>query len=133
LATLALYFRQSLLVAYIALGVLIGPYGLKWVEDPQVIKQFSNFGIIFLLFLMGLNLQPQNLLNIIEAPMTTDSTKEKPNQRPISPPNAAKNKALNNVTKVALRSMFNKFCGCRFNPIRNKRKMMPKFENCLMT
>jgi Kef-type K+ transport system membrane component KefB len=39
LATLALYARQSLLVVYILLGVLLGPSGLNWVSDPEVIGQ----------------------------------------------------------------------------------------------
>lgn len=63
LATLALFTRQSLLVAYIVLGALFGPYGLKFIHNPETIKQAGDVGIIFLLFLLGLNLQPQNLLH----------------------------------------------------------------------
>jgi len=63
LSTLALYTRQSLLVAYILLGALIGPWGLKLVSDAELIKQTGDIGIIFLLFLLGLNLHPQDLLN----------------------------------------------------------------------
>jgi len=66
LATLALYTRQSLLVAYIFLGVILGPPGLGWVSDVNLIHQFADFGIIFLLFLMGLHLQPQNLLSMLK-------------------------------------------------------------------
>ncbi len=63
LATLALFTRQSLLVAYIALGALLGPWGLKLINNNEVIKQTGDIGIIFLLFLLGLDLQPQNLLH----------------------------------------------------------------------
>ncbi len=63
LSTLALFTRQSLLVAYIALGALFGPFGLKFVDNPAIIQQAGDIGIIFLLFLLGLNLQPQNLLH----------------------------------------------------------------------
>ncbi len=63
LATLALFTRQSLLVAYIVLGAILGPWGLKLVKDSVLIKQAGDIGIIFLLFLLGLNLQPQNLLH----------------------------------------------------------------------
>jgi Kef-type K+ transport system membrane component KefB len=63
LSTLALYTRQSLLVAYIVLGTLFGPFGLKLVNNPAIIQQAGDIGIIFLLFLLGLNLQPQNLLH----------------------------------------------------------------------
>ncbi len=64
-STLALYTRQSLLVAYMLLGLLIGPWGLKLIVNPDVIQRTSDVGIIFLLFLIGLNLQPQRLLRVI--------------------------------------------------------------------
>lgn len=63
LATIALFTRQSLLVAYMALGALLGPWGLKLVKDSAIIQQTGDIGIIFLLFLLGLHLQPQNLLH----------------------------------------------------------------------
>jgi Kef-type K+ transport system membrane component KefB len=62
LATLALFARQSLLVAYIALGALLGPWGLGLVEDAAVVSDVSNTGIMFLLFLLGLDLHPQDLI-----------------------------------------------------------------------
>ena len=61
LAALALFARQSLLVAYILLGGLAGPWGLQLVTDASVIQQIGHIGIIFLLFLLGLNLQPSQL------------------------------------------------------------------------
>lgn len=64
-ATLALYARQSLLVAYILLGVLFGPSLLGVVSDPELVRNISEFGITFLLFLLGLNLQPQELLRMV--------------------------------------------------------------------
>src|SRR3990167_6044126 len=63
LSTLALFTRQSLLVAYIALGALLGPWGLRLVSDSTIIEQAGEIGIIFLLFLLGLHLQPQNLFH----------------------------------------------------------------------
>ncbi len=61
LATLALFTRQSLLVAYMLLGVILGPYGLKLVPTSKFITQTGHIGIIFLLFLLGLHLHPQKL------------------------------------------------------------------------
>jgi Kef-type K+ transport system membrane component KefB len=61
LATLALYARQSMLVAYILLGMAIGPSSLGLVKDVQLLQDLSHVGIVFLLFLLGLNLHPQNL------------------------------------------------------------------------
>jgi Kef-type K+ transport system membrane component KefB len=65
LAALALYARQSLLVAYILLGGIVGPWGLKLVNDPEIIQQIGHIGIIFLLFLLGLNLQPAQLARML--------------------------------------------------------------------
>ncbi len=61
LATLALYARQSLLVSYILLGILLGPSALGLVQDIALFQQLAHVGIVFLLFLLGLNLHPQNL------------------------------------------------------------------------
>lgn len=65
LATLALYAHQSLLVVYIVLGILLGPSGLKLVTDPDLVKHISHAGIIFLLFLLGLNLPPEKLIQLV--------------------------------------------------------------------
>ena len=62
LATIALYTRQPLIIAYIVLGALIGPYGLGYVTDLDLLSDIAHFGIIFLLFLLGLDMQPQALL-----------------------------------------------------------------------
>ncbi len=62
LSTLALFFRQPLLVAYIVVGVVLGPYGLSYISDPSLLTDISEFGIIFLLFLLGLDMQPAKLL-----------------------------------------------------------------------
>jgi Kef-type K+ transport system, predicted NAD-binding component len=61
-STLALFTRQSMLVAYILLGAVLGPYGLKWLPDPTLVNNVGDVGIIFLLFLLGLHLPPQKFL-----------------------------------------------------------------------
>ncbi|HFD80900.1 MAG TPA: cation:proton antiporter [Gammaproteobacteria bacterium] len=61
LATAALYARQSILVAYILLGMAIGPSALGLVRDVSLLGELSHVGIVFLLFLLGLNLHPQDL------------------------------------------------------------------------
>lgn len=63
LSTVALFTRQSLLVAYIVLGAILGPWGLKLLDNTETIDQAGQIGIIFLLFLLGLHLQPQSLLH----------------------------------------------------------------------
>ncbi len=71
LATLALYSRQPLLVAYIALGVLLGPYGFELVTDARLLSEIAEFGIVFLLFLVGLDLPPRKLRNMVGETMLT--------------------------------------------------------------
>ena len=60
-ATVALYARQALLIAYIAVGALLGPWALDLVSNPTLLADIANVGILFLLFLLGLNLEPQEL------------------------------------------------------------------------
>jgi Kef-type K+ transport system membrane component KefB len=60
-ASVALFTRQPLIIAYIALGACIGPYGLSMVTDLDLLSDIGHVGIIFLLFLLGLDMQPQAL------------------------------------------------------------------------
>lgn len=72
IATVALYARQSLLIAYIALGLLAGPHVLGLISDPSLIDDIAKVGIIFLLFLLGLNLEPDELIKLLrEATVVT--------------------------------------------------------------
>lgn len=61
LSTVALLTRQSMLVAYMVLGIVLGPWGLKLVGDSAIVQRIGDVGIIFLLFLLGLHLPPQKL------------------------------------------------------------------------
>lgn len=70
MAALALYARQSLLVAYIVLGWLAGPWGLSLVRDADLIEGIGHVGIIFLLYLLGLNLHPQKLMRLLREALT---------------------------------------------------------------
>ncbi|MDP7594312.1 MAG: cation:proton antiporter [Pseudomonadales bacterium] len=65
LATFALFTRQPLIVAYIAIGILLGPSGTSLVSGPALINSIAKIGIIFLLFLLGLDMQPSKLLNML--------------------------------------------------------------------
>ncbi|MGI9311575.1 MAG: cation:proton antiporter [bacterium] len=65
LATAALYLRQAMLVAYLALGSLLGPWGLALVTDAELIGDIARIGIIFLLFLLGLDLSPRKLIHLL--------------------------------------------------------------------
>lgn len=65
LATVALYTRQPLIIAYIILGALVGPYGFGWIEEAKSLSDMSTIGIIFLLFLLGLDMQPSALFSVL--------------------------------------------------------------------
>lgn len=62
--TLMLWTRQALIIGYILAGVVAGPWVLAWVSDTRVIGNLSEAGIIFLLFLLGLDLTPQKLFEL---------------------------------------------------------------------
>jgi len=65
LATLALYARQAMLVSYILLGILLGPSVFGLVSDAEIVREVAHIGIIFLLFLLGINLPPQKLVQLV--------------------------------------------------------------------
>ncbi len=65
LATLFLYLKQPIILAYIALGVAIGPSGIGLINNPHHIEQLSQVGIILLLFLIGLNLRPDRMAGLV--------------------------------------------------------------------
>lgn len=48
-------------LGFLGAGMLIGPWGLRLVQDVETILHFSEFGVVLLLFLIGLELQPSRL------------------------------------------------------------------------
>ena len=67
LATLALFSRQPLIVVYIVTGIILGPSGLAFIDNHQLISDIAKFGIIFLLFLLGLEMQPAKLMKTLKS------------------------------------------------------------------
>ena len=49
------------IIGYLAAGIAIGPWGLKLVTDPQTILSVAEFGVVLMLFLVGLELEPRRL------------------------------------------------------------------------
>ena len=66
LATIALFAKQAMIVAYIAVGIILGPSVLNVIPNTAASSEVAQVGIMFLLFLLGLNLHPQNLLVTIK-------------------------------------------------------------------
>ncbi len=60
----ARFLRLGSIIGYLAAGILIGPWGLKFVTDPQQMLQFAEFGVVLMLFLVGLELEPQRLWSL---------------------------------------------------------------------
>ncbi|MEZ9481722.1 glutathione-regulated potassium-efflux system protein KefB [Vibrio splendidus] len=48
-------------LGYLLAGVAIGPWGLGLISDVEAILHFSEFGVVLLLFLIGLELNPKKL------------------------------------------------------------------------
>jgi glutathione-regulated potassium-efflux system ancillary protein KefC/glutathione-regulated potassium-efflux system protein KefB len=48
-------------LGYLAAGIVIGPFGFAFVADPEHILHFAELGVVFLLFIVGLELKPSRL------------------------------------------------------------------------
>ncbi|MES1979310.1 MAG: glutathione-regulated potassium-efflux system protein KefC [Pseudomonadota bacterium] len=52
------------IIGYLAAGIGIGPWGLGLVTNVQDILHFAEFGVVLMLFLVGLELEPKRLWNL---------------------------------------------------------------------
>jgi glutathione-regulated potassium-efflux system ancillary protein KefC len=48
-------------LGYLAAGCIIGPYGLRFVESPEATLEFAEIGVVLMLFVIGLELDPSHL------------------------------------------------------------------------
>jgi len=48
-------------LGYLAAGCIIGPFGLRLVEDPEATLEFAEIGVVLMLFVIGLELDPTHL------------------------------------------------------------------------
>ena len=56
--------KQPAVVGEILAGVVIGPSLLRWVEPSEMIGVLAEFGVIFLLFNVGLETKPQSIFQV---------------------------------------------------------------------
>jgi monovalent cation:proton antiporter-2 (CPA2) family protein len=49
------------ILGYLAAGAAIGPWGLRVIVEVPLIRRISEFGVVFLLFLIGIELKPSRL------------------------------------------------------------------------
>lgn len=54
-------FGLGSVLGYLGAGCIIGPFGLRLVEDVQGIMHFSELGVVLMLFVIGLELDPKRL------------------------------------------------------------------------
>ncbi|KTD64707.1 monovalent cation:proton antiporter-2 (CPA2) family protein [Legionella spiritensis] len=64
---LANRFKLGSILGYLVIGILIGPYGFKLIGNSHQIMQFAEFGVIMMLFLIGLELEPARLWRMRKA------------------------------------------------------------------
>lgn len=64
---LAKRFGISTVLGYLFTGIILGPSVLNIAHDATSVMELANFGVIFLMFLIGLELRPQRLWQLREA------------------------------------------------------------------
>src|SRR5262245_51751008 len=58
---LARFAGLGSIIGYLVAGIAIGPFGLNLVSDAQSMLHFAEFGVVLMLFLVGLELEPRRL------------------------------------------------------------------------
>ncbi len=56
--------KVSPILGYLAAGIIIGPFGLKLIHENESVKILAEFGVVFLLFMIGLELSLERLKSI---------------------------------------------------------------------
>src|SRR6476661_2199122 len=62
LGLLAHFTRQPLILAYLIAGFIIGPFGMGWVKSRESINVISELGLIFMLFMIGLEIDLKKIV-----------------------------------------------------------------------
>ncbi|HEY0850303.1 MAG TPA: cation:proton antiporter [Bradyrhizobium sp.] len=62
LGLLAHFSRQPLILAYLLAGFFIGPFGMGWVKSQESISVISELGLIFMLFMIGLEIDLKKII-----------------------------------------------------------------------
>ncbi|MEO8629663.1 MAG: monovalent cation:proton antiporter-2 (CPA2) family protein, partial [Betaproteobacteria bacterium] len=59
--------RLPALIGYLLVGILIGPHALGWVEDNEGTRYLADFGVVFLMFSVGLEFSLPKLVTMRQA------------------------------------------------------------------
>ena len=63
--------KQPLIIGYILAGVIVSPYFLNLVRSTETITLFSQIGVAFLLFIVGLSLSPRVIREVGKVSLIT--------------------------------------------------------------
>jgi len=63
LGVVAKVLRQPIILAYLVAGFSLGPSGFGWVHDQESISTISELGLIFLLFMIGLEIDLKKIVS----------------------------------------------------------------------
>jgi Kef-type K+ transport system membrane component KefB len=55
--------RQPLILAYLVAGFVLGPSGLRWIKSQESIQIISELGLIFMLFMIGLEIDLKKIIS----------------------------------------------------------------------
>ncbi|MGH8280143.1 MAG: cation:proton antiporter, partial [Gammaproteobacteria bacterium] len=59
--------RLPTLIAYLVTGFVVGPYGLGWIANSADTRNLAEFGVVFLLFTLGLEFSMARLVAMRKA------------------------------------------------------------------
>lgn len=51
-------------LGYLTAGLLVGPFGLRWFNDPQAVLHLAELGVVLFLFVIGLEMRPSHLWSL---------------------------------------------------------------------
>ncbi len=63
--------KQPLIIGYILSGIIVGPFFLDLIQNSETLGLFSEMGIAFLLFIVGLHLSPKVFKHVGKASLIT--------------------------------------------------------------
>ena len=71
ISTIIRLLKQPLIIGYIVSGIVVGPLFLNLIKNVQTISVFSEMGIAFLLFIVGLHLSPKVIKEVGKVALIT--------------------------------------------------------------
>ena len=63
LGVAAQHFRQPVILAYLVGGFILGPAGFGWIQGQETVETISELGLIFLLFMIGLEIDLKKIIS----------------------------------------------------------------------